>query len=188
MAKNSGLQGGYSSFLTQLHKLRSQLRGSFFVWFHFRSSYVGFNSHNWHSYKSRIYSVNEIIFQRSQNPSLIKRCNRFCCLTWLMEMKKRCEIAKKPCLVLKVLLKKNAALSHSFWNKKILKTGTLGITCQRWSSRVSWRSKVLFFYPFQGRRRDFSRGIHNFFNPLPFPSPPLPLLKPQIWGDVTFDT
>ena len=34
-----------------------------------------------------------------------------------MKMKKRCEIAKKPCLVLKALLKKNAALSHSFWNK-----------------------------------------------------------------------
>ena len=88
-------------------------------------------------------------------------------------MKKRCEIAKKPCLVLNVLLKKNAALSHSFWNKKILKTGTLGITCQRWISRVSWRSKVLFFYSFQGRRQDFSRGMHNFFNPLP----PFPFYK-----------
>ena len=50
---------------------------------------------------------------------VIKRCSRFCCLTWLMKMKKRCEIAKKPCLVLKALLKKNAALSHSFGNKKL---------------------------------------------------------------------
>ena len=28
--------------LMQLHKLRSQLRGSFFIWFHFRSFYIWF--------------------------------------------------------------------------------------------------------------------------------------------------
>ena len=30
----------FSGFFTQMHKLRSQLRGSFFLWFHFRSSYM----------------------------------------------------------------------------------------------------------------------------------------------------
>ena len=76
-------------------------------------------SHNWHSYKSWICSVNEILFRGHKIVPVIKRCSRFCFLTWLMKMKKRSEIAKKPCLVLKALLKKNAALSHSFWNKKL---------------------------------------------------------------------
>ena len=31
--------------LTQLHKLRSQLRGSFFIWFHFRSCHIWFISY-----------------------------------------------------------------------------------------------------------------------------------------------
>ena len=30
----------HTFLLTQLHELRSQLRGSFFVWFHFRCSYI----------------------------------------------------------------------------------------------------------------------------------------------------
>ena len=37
-------------FLTRLYKLRSQLRGTFFIWFHFRSSYIWFihiNSSHW---------------------------------------------------------------------------------------------------------------------------------------------
>ena len=34
--------------LTQLHKLRSQLRGSLFIWFHFRSSYMIYFIHIYH--------------------------------------------------------------------------------------------------------------------------------------------
>ena len=48
--KNSGLQRGwtqlkscfFSGFFTQLYKLRSQLRGSSFTWFNFRSSNMNY--------------------------------------------------------------------------------------------------------------------------------------------------
>ena len=48
--------------LTQLHKLRSQLRGSFFNWFHFHSSYMIYFMYIFHSIKC----INERTYKNRQ--------------------------------------------------------------------------------------------------------------------------
>ena len=49
-----------SSFFTQLHKLPSQQRGSLFIWFHFRSSYMIYFIYicHIHLFHGNIYEVN----------------------------------------------------------------------------------------------------------------------------------
>ena len=67
-----------------------------------------------------------------------------------MEMKKRCEIAKKPCLVLKVLLKKKRRFKSLVLKQKNSENRNLGYNMPKMELTGLLTVKSVIFLPIPG--------------------------------------